>query len=396
MADTFKIHEFAMDKIPRACSWVIIGPPGSGKCLAPETPVLMYDGATRYAKDIVEGDLLLGDDSTPRKVLSITSGRDPMYRISQSNGKDYVANGAHQLVLKYNNDTIVISVNRYLNLPQTTKDEYKGYKIKSQNIITSKISITSLGEGEYCGFMTDGNSRFLLGDFTVTHNSNIIEYMAYVHRSRYPVVKIMSGTEDSNRAYEKWAPKINITEGYIEQQEKSYIIRQRRCRANGCKNGAAINIIDDCSDDAKIYKSPTYQGLYKNGSRHWDGLIITGLQYGIDFPPAVRKSANYVALAYEADANERKKLYDNFGGACGTYKEFCEIMEQLIKGPDNSDRYTFMIIKKINQSANREENVFYLKAPKMKNVKWKFGCNEIWKWDKDRRDKSKAHSYGLE
>lgn len=32
------------------------------------------------------------------------------------------------------------------------------------------ISIESLGEGEFCGFEVDENKRFLLGDFTVTHN----------------------------------------------------------------------------------------------------------------------------------------------------------------------------------------------------------------------------------
>lgn len=220
--------------------------------------------------------------------------------------------------------------------------------------------------------------------------SNMIEYIAYVHRSKYPVIKVMSGTEDSNKAYQKWSPLLFITEGYDEPQEKSYIVRQRRCKANGCKNGRAINIIDDCSDDPKIYKSPTYQGLYKNGSRHWNGLIITGLQYGIDFPPAVRKSTNYVAMAYEPDVNERKKLYDNFGGACGTYKQFCDIMDQLIEGDDKTNKYTFMIIKKLNQGPTREENVFYLKAPKMQNINWKFGCKEIWEWDKKRRDRNKS------
>jgi hypothetical protein len=35
------------------------------------------------------------------------------------------------------------------------------------------FSATSVGEGDYYGFTLDGDGRFLLGDFTVTHNSTI-------------------------------------------------------------------------------------------------------------------------------------------------------------------------------------------------------------------------------
>ena len=164
--------------------------------------------------------------------------------------------------------------------------------------------------------------------------SNLIKYLAYVRRHVYPVAKVHSGTEDSNKSYETWLPRIFINDGYDEPQEKNYIIRQKRCLRNGCRNGSAINIIDDCSEDNRIYKSPIFQGLYKNGSRHWNGLIITALQYGIDFPPAVRSSSMYVALGFIKDQNEREKLYKNFGGLCGSLKDFCSIMDQIIQTKD--------------------------------------------------------------
>ena len=37
----------------------------------------------------------------------------------------------------------------------------------------SGFTVTHLGKGEFCGWSVDGNERFLLGDFTVTHNSRI-------------------------------------------------------------------------------------------------------------------------------------------------------------------------------------------------------------------------------
>ena len=42
-----------------------------GKCLGIDTEILMYDGTIKKVQDVVKGDLLMGDDSTPRTVLSL-------------------------------------------------------------------------------------------------------------------------------------------------------------------------------------------------------------------------------------------------------------------------------------------------------------------------------------
>lgn len=49
----------------------------------------MYDGSIKLAKDIVPNDILMGDDSTPRIVVSITSGTDQMYEIDPTKGRSY-------------------------------------------------------------------------------------------------------------------------------------------------------------------------------------------------------------------------------------------------------------------------------------------------------------------
>lgn len=52
---------------------------------------------------------------------------------------------------------------------------YKKSKVsdmkKCKNKLLSKISVKPIGTGKYNGFIINGNHRFLLGDFTVTHNS---------------------------------------------------------------------------------------------------------------------------------------------------------------------------------------------------------------------------------
>jgi hypothetical protein len=73
---------------------------GSGKCLALNTPLIMYDGTIKMVQHIVEGDLLMGDDSTPRTVTSLARGFDKMYNVHQYTGDDYTVNSEHILCLK--------------------------------------------------------------------------------------------------------------------------------------------------------------------------------------------------------------------------------------------------------------------------------------------------------
>ncbi len=75
---------------------------GTGKCHAKDTPILMYDGTIKMVQDINVGDTLMGDDSTPRKVLSLANGIDDMYDIIPVKGDKYTVNSEHILVLKYN------------------------------------------------------------------------------------------------------------------------------------------------------------------------------------------------------------------------------------------------------------------------------------------------------
>lgn len=74
---------------------------GLGKCHDPDTPILLWNGDIKKAKDIVAGDLLIGDDSTPRTVLSTCTGREMMYEVIQDNGDSYRVNESHILTLCY-------------------------------------------------------------------------------------------------------------------------------------------------------------------------------------------------------------------------------------------------------------------------------------------------------
>lgn len=141
-----------MDHLVELCSGhyeeaVLTGGIGVGKCLAPGTPVVMWNGTTRAVEDVVPGDKLMGPDGRPRWVENTVTGRQQMYRVRQKGGEDYVVNEDHILSLKYTDtsnvkangktldrygakkgDVLNISVLEYLGLSKRHRGLLKGWR----------------------------------------------------------------------------------------------------------------------------------------------------------------------------------------------------------------------------------------------------------------------------
>lgn len=131
---------------------LLCGATSTGKCLGKGTPVLMYDGTVKPVEQVVVGDLLMGPDSTPRRVLSLARGREEMYRVTPAKGDSYVVNKSHILSLKVTglsrtrhgkprntvapdgrkygtHDVVDISVEDYLNASKTFRYVTKGWRV---------------------------------------------------------------------------------------------------------------------------------------------------------------------------------------------------------------------------------------------------------------------------
>ena len=113
--------------------------PGSGKCFAPNTKILMYNGSVKNVQDVIVGDKLMGDDSEPRTVKSLASGREMMYDIHPHRCEKYTVNESHILSLhgtnsgkrhrRYSNEKVDMTVVEYLNSTTHDKHILKGYKV---------------------------------------------------------------------------------------------------------------------------------------------------------------------------------------------------------------------------------------------------------------------------
>jgi hypothetical protein len=79
---------------------LILAPRDHGKCLALGTLVLMFDGRRVPVEQVREGDLLMGPDSKPRRVLGTTRGRGPLIRVVPAKGDPWTCNDEHILTVE--------------------------------------------------------------------------------------------------------------------------------------------------------------------------------------------------------------------------------------------------------------------------------------------------------
>lgn len=72
----------------------------AGNCNTLETNVLMFDGRVKSVGDVMVGDLLMGADGTPRKVLERYIGYGKVYKVIPKKGDPWRCNENHILTVK--------------------------------------------------------------------------------------------------------------------------------------------------------------------------------------------------------------------------------------------------------------------------------------------------------
>lgn len=113
----------------------------NGKCHGRGTKVLMFDGSVKKVEDVVRGDKLMGDDSTPRTVLATNTGYGEMFRVSpNAGGGDFTCNADHILCLKRirrnhlkpdrkAGSILEVPLSEYLNLSVSMAHILKAYRV---------------------------------------------------------------------------------------------------------------------------------------------------------------------------------------------------------------------------------------------------------------------------
>ena len=164
------------------CAW--------GKCLKYDTPIIMFDGLIKKVQDIVVGDILMGDDSTPRNVLSLAKGKEQMYKITNIRGDTYTVNESHILSLKTSSnygykylkgEIVDISIKDYLNLPKSFHGKggaLLGYKVG----VEFKETMVEFDPYLFGFWLGDGSSS---SPSITTQDSVILKYIIDLFKNKY-------------------------------------------------------------------------------------------------------------------------------------------------------------------------------------------------------------------
>ena len=118
----------------------VVAPTG---CHAKGTKILMAYGSTKKVENIIPGDLIMGDDGTPRTVLTLHHGTDEMFKITPVKGEPFIVNKGHILSLISTNEgkswgstgeeIVNLSVEEYLSKCEYFKHTHKLYRGKVEH-----------------------------------------------------------------------------------------------------------------------------------------------------------------------------------------------------------------------------------------------------------------------
>lgn len=252
---------------------------GGGKCLAKNTEILMFDGTVKLVQNIIINDLLMGDDSTPRKVLSLARGKETMYRVNTNNlnglNSSYTVNESHILSLKYKNniDIIDISIKDYLNLPST--ENLFGFRVPIC-FPTKDVEIDPYFFGYWLGKSCQINInniyikkatiiKYIVDSFKKTYKS---EYLNYTHVKNYYEINSIN----NNNIFHNFLKKYNI----LEHKHKHIPIHYK-CNSRQIQLQLLAGIID-----AIGYNKNNYYKIIQNNKILLDDIIFLARSLGFN------------------------------------------------------------------------------------------------------------------
>lgn len=251
-----------------------------------------------------------------------------------------------------------------------------------QDVLISAITVKELPKNNYYGIELDGNHRYILGNFIVTHNSWLVRDLFYNNR-HIPSGIVFSGTEEANPFFRDFIPDCFIHNEYDPNLINKIMNKQKgkihEAKNKGIKDGKCIEnnffiVLDDMLHDAGSWKNDkTIKDIFFNG-RHYNFMFILTMQYTNGIPPGLRSNIDYVFIFNEPSLVNRKKIYQDYAAIIPTFDYFCNILDAC------TQNHECLVIKTSNNSIDLRDNVFFYKAKE--HSKFKAGHWKFWQYHK--------------
>jgi hypothetical protein len=252
----------------------------------------------------------------------------------------------------------------------SSTDNILKFEIKELDLDTIRPSVNTPKEIE-----KGGSKIFVIGK-PGTGKTTLIASIMYHKRDVIPIAMIQSGSEDSNHFYKSFIPNTFIYNEYNEEKLANYIQRQKIARQH-IENPWGLCLLDDCTDDPRLFNKPIMQGSVFKKGRHLNTLFIISLQYALDVRPVIRVNIDGTFILRESSLKIRKTIWENYASIIPDFSVFCSIMDQI------TDDYTALYIHNATTSNNISDCVFYYKATPI-TKEFKFGHPDFWAFHYDR------------
>lgn len=302
--------------VPKGRIMEIYGLESSGKCHAEGTKVLTYDGSVKKVEDIIVGDKLMGVDSKPRTVLQLARGKEKMYKIIPSKGKEdsFIVNENHVLSLQRTNgdgrnrggEIVNISIKDYLATNSYFKTYHHLYRVGVEFNNYKTVPFDAYFLGLWLG---DGDSY----DARITTiDKKIIQFLdKYAKDNNW----YMHTTKCKNRC---WKYAIRMGRGYnqYKSQKDSLYLRLKKIGLFGNKHIPKNFLLNTRENRLKLlaglidsdgYKRETGIGFCNTNKKLCEQVKFLALSLGFFASILQKKTSlktrNYTGIAYEVLIN---------------------------------------------------------------------------------------------
>lgn len=274
-----------------------------GKCLGKDTPVMMFDGSIKKVQDIVVGDVIMGDDSTPRNILSTCFGKEMMYKVIPEKGDSYIVNESHILSLKDICDHIVdIPILKYLNLSEDKRESLYGYRVPV-DFNVKKVDLDPYVLGYWLGSHNKTEETDIA---CFLRKYNLVEYKHIPHlykcNSREVRLKLLAGILDANGLKDDKGLFIYLTDETLID-DVIFLARSLgfTCYKHKRKGDKTLFMTSISGDDLEVIPTKTRLVAIKSKDKKQTGLI-TSIK--------LEKLHEDTYFGFEVDGNRRFVLGD--------------------------------------------------------------------------------------
>tara|TARA_R110000824_G_scaffold8450_2_gene38456 strand:+ start:13643 stop:16327 length:2685 start_codon:yes stop_codon:yes gene_type:complete len=279
-------QKFTIDRSFDRTRGILKAATGSGKCLGEGTPIMMFDGSIKNVEEVNVGDRLMGPDSTPRTVLSTTTGIGPLYEVSQKNGDNYICNDAHILCLERTTcpsrgwnekKNIEITADEFHASSKWFKHTHKGYKVgvtfpKQKTLIDPYFLGLWLGDGDSSGANITTNDNIISNYLKEFAAKNKLEInMNDSNGERCPTYRIIQKSNTKKKCSQKGCNKKHHCGSMCKNHYQQKVYRGFRV------GGKIKNPLLDNLRALKLIKNKHIPDIYKYNCRKSRLQLLAGL-----------------------------------------------------------------------------------------------------------------------